>query len=65
MKEAELMYPLLLQCKFDSTSFSNQIRRSALNLMMCNVDKSTAVPTAAAMVVYNNYYYYNLAFCPK
>jgi hypothetical protein len=55
MKEAELMYPLLLQCKFDSTSFSNQIRRSALNLMMCNVDKSTAVPTAAAMVVYNNY----------
>ncbi|XP_034583985.1 uncharacterized protein [Setaria viridis] len=52
MKEAELMYQLL-QCKFDSTnliSFSNQIRRSALNLMMYNVDKSTAVPAAAAMV---------------
>ncbi|XP_034583986.1 uncharacterized protein [Setaria viridis] len=50
--EAELMYQLL-QCKFDSTnliSFSNQIRRSALNLMMYNVDKSTAVPAAAAMV---------------
>lgn len=61
MNEAELMDPLLLQCKFHSTSFSNQIRRSAL---MCNVDKSTAVPTAAATVVYNNYYY-NLAFCPK
>ncbi|CAN6349600.1 unnamed protein product [Urochloa humidicola] len=54
MKEAELMYQLLqLQCKFDPTNFiifSNQIRRSALNLMLHNVDKSTAIPAAAAMV---------------
>ncbi|CAL4910508.1 unnamed protein product [Urochloa decumbens] len=52
MKEAELMCQLL-QCKFDPTnfiSFSNQIRRSALNLMLHNVDKSTAIPAAAAMV---------------
>ncbi|XP_039778794.1 uncharacterized protein LOC120646162 isoform X2 [Panicum virgatum] len=51
--EAELMCQLVQCKKFDPTnfiSFSNQIRRSALNLMLHNVDKSTAIPAAAAMV---------------
>ena len=53
MKEAELMFELL-RCQFDTTelvSLSNQIRRSVWNLMRYQVDESTMVPAAAAMVV--------------
>ncbi|XP_066342484.1 uncharacterized protein [Miscanthus floridulus] len=52
MKEAELMFELL-RCQFDTTelvSLSNQIRRSVWNLMRYQVDESTMVPAAAAMV---------------
>jgi hypothetical protein len=44
----------LLRCQFDTTelvSLSNQIRRSVWNLMRYQVDESTMVPAAAAMVV--------------